>query len=223
MYLSDCFIQLLAYFTLFLKNVDRQPPFETVQGDIQRLLSDSEECVKRGEVTREDYEQARFAVCAWIDESILASRWDGANSWLKDQLQRIHYNTTDAGEKFFDSLNALGAHQRDAREVYYLCMALGFKGSYFNDESGLEQLKTANLKLLMGSSLGLPSLERVELFPEGSPAGEAGKNPGKTSRFSLAAVTCGAAPVFLFLFLFGIYYFVLDRIGGNFLRAVSNG
>jgi len=39
MYLSDCFMQLVAYFTLFLKNVDRQPPFETVQGDIQRLLS----------------------------------------------------------------------------------------------------------------------------------------------------------------------------------------
>ena len=222
MYLSDCFMQQVGYFTLFLKNVDRQPPFETVQGDIQRLLSLSEDCVKRGGVTREDYEQARFAVCAWIDESILASRWEGANSWLRDQLQRVYYNTTDAGEKFFERLNTLGAHQRDVREVYYLCMALGFKGRYFNDESGLEQLKTATLKLLMGSSLGLPSLDRVELFPEGYPAGESEKKSGKRSRFSLAEITCAAAPAFLFLLLFGVYYFVLDRIGGNFLRTVSN-
>lgn len=222
MHLSDCFMQLVAYFTLFLKHVDNQPPFETVQGDIQKLLSLSEESVKRGAVTREDYEQARFAVCAWIDESILASRWESASNWLKVQLQRVYYNTTDAGEKFFERLSTLGAHQSDVREVYYLCMALGFKGRYFNDEYGLEQLKTANLKLLMGSSLGLPSLDRVELFPEGYAAGETEKKSGKRSRFSLAAVTCAAAPALLFLLLFGVYYFVLDRIGGNFLRTVSN-
>jgi len=223
MYLSDCFMKLVAYVTSFLKSIDSmQPSFESVHGEITKLLQASEDCMKRGEVSREDYDQARFAVCAWIDEAIIASRWDGATEWLREQLQRVYYNTTDAGEKFFDRLNSLGAHQREVREVYYLCLALGFRGRYFNDEYGLEQLKTSNLKLLMGSSIGLPSLERVELFPEGYPAGEAEKKAKRPSRFSWLTITCAAAPAVLFVVLFIIYYFILDKIGGNFLRMVSN-
>lgn len=223
MYLSDCFTKIVAYVTSFLKSIDsKQTSFESVHGEILRLLQTSEDCVRRGEVSREDYDQARFAVCAWIDEAIIASRWEGANNWLREQLQRVYYNTTDAGDKFFDRLNSLGAHQREVREIYYLCLALGFRGRYFNDEYGLEQLKTANLKLLMGSSIGLPSLERVELFPEGYPAGDVEKKAKRRPRFSWLTITCAAAPAVLFAVLFIIYYFILDKIGGNFLRMVSN-
>jgi len=224
MHLSDCFIDLVAYVTYFLRSVEsRQPAFERVKADIQRLVAASEENMKKGLVPQEDYDHARFAIFAWIDEMILASPWDQRDLWLREQLQRIHYNTTDAGEKFYERLAALGAHQREVREIYYLCLALGFKGRHHSDEYALEQLKTSSLKLLMGSSLGLPSLERVELFPEAWPAGQMDLASRKRRpHYSWFTAACLVAPAVLFGLLFAIYTFILNHVGENFLRAVSN-
>jgi type VI secretion system protein ImpK len=224
MRLTDCFSELVAYVTYFLKSVDRkQPPYEQIKADIHRLLSESEGCVKRELVSHENYDQARFAVCAWVDEVILDSSWEGRHLWQKERLQRLYYDTTDAGEAFYERLNALGLHQRDVREVYYLCLAMGFTGQYCQagDEYLLGQLKTSNLKLLTGSSVGLPSLERMELFPEAYPTEsdqQGSQEPrSKWSPFTLIFL---AGPVVFFGVLLWIYRFVLNNIGESFLSTV---
>jgi type VI secretion system protein ImpK len=226
MHLSDCFIDIFAYVTFFLKSVDaRQPSCDQVKADIRRLLAESEGFTVRGNFSRDDYEQSRFAVCAWVDEVLLNAPWQESSFWLKDQLQRHYYNTTDAGEEFFDRLSAIGLHQREVREVYYLCLALGFTGRYCHtgDEYQLEQIKTSNLKLLLGSSVGLPSLERSDLFPEALPSIPVEKERQR-ARFGsrLVFTICLLGPVFLFCLLYGIYRFTLSGIGENFLRTVSN-
>jgi len=224
MHLTDCFMELVAYVAYFLKTTAmKQPPFEQVKADVLRLLAQSETYLKKSLVSQEDYDPARFAICAWVDEAILNSSWNQKSQWQREQLQRIYYHTTDAGEEFFERLNTLGLHQREVREVYYLCLALGFMGRYCNkgDEYLLEQLKTSNLKLLIGSSVGLPSLERAELFPEAHPTESFEVGPRKQKiRFSLLTVVCLAGPVVLFGLLLLIYKFSLSGIGENFLRTV---
>jgi len=224
MHLTDCFVELVAYVAYFLKTVEtKQPPFDQVKADIQRLISASEGCVKNKAFSQEDYDLARFAVCAWVDEAILSSPWNEKSRWQGEQLQRLYYQTADAGEIFFERLNTLGPHQRDVREVYYLCLAMGFAGRYCHegDEYLLEQLKTANLKLLTGSSVGLPSLDQIELFPEAYLSGsEKVASPGKRGRFSVFIVLCLAAPVVLYGVLFVIYTFVLNHVGENLLAAM---
>ena len=166
---------------------------------------------------------ARFAVFAWIDEIIMNSSWDGRGHWQREQLQRLYYQTADAGEIFFERLNTIGPHQRDVREVYYLCLALGFLGQYCNDgdEYLLEQLKTSNLKLLMGSSIGMPSLDKRELFPDAYPAASVEASAFKTRRrFSAFTLMCLGAPVALYSILFLIYHFVLNNIGQTFISTV---
>ncbi|OGR16488.1 MAG: type VI secretion system protein ImpK, partial [Deltaproteobacteria bacterium RIFOXYB2_FULL_66_7] len=194
-----------------------------VKADVTRLLSQSEALSRKGEVSREEFDTARFAVCAWVDEAILSSPWTQRNLWQREQLQRIMYNTTEAGEEFFDRMNALGFHQREAREVYYLCLALGFMGRHCHagDDFLLAQLKSSNLQVLLGSSAGIPSLDRAELFPEGYPAEAAAAAPAQPkSGFSLFTVLCIAAPVVLFGVLFLIYRFSLSGLGDNLLRTV---
>lgn len=225
MHLSDCFMDLIAYVIYFQKSAaSKQPAFDQVRTDILRLLTQSEQCLKKGLYPQDDYDQARFMVCAWVDEAILSSAWDYKAQWQREQLQRVYYNTTDAGEEAFDRLNALGLHQREVREVYYLCLALGFMGRYCHkgDEFMLEQVKASNLKLLLGSSVGLPSLDRSELFPEAYPAEGATPEPQK-GRFSFSPLTliCMAGPLVLFLILFFIYRFALDGVGENFTRMVQ--
>jgi len=222
MHLTDCFIELIAYVVYFQKTVaTKQPKYEQVKADILRLLTQSENCLKNDLFSREDYDHARFAVCAWVDEVILNSAWVQKNQWQKEQLQRIYYHTADAGEEFFERLNTLGLHQREVREVYYFCLALDFKGRYCHkgDEYLLEQLKTSNLKLLMGSSIGLPSLERAELFPEAYPieAAESGRPKRQRFRFPIFTIASVAGSVLFFGLLLLIYWFVLGSIGNNIL------
>lgn len=224
MHLTDCFIELITYIVYFQKTVTgKQPPYEQVKADVVRLLTQSETCLKAGHFSQEDYDQARFMICAWVDEVILSSPWNHKDQWQREQLQRIYYNTTDAGEEVFERLNGLGLHQRDVREVYYICLALGFMGRYCKkgDEYLLEQLRASNLKILTGSSVGVPALERTELFPEGRPSEFVEKGPKRRRfRFTAPVIIGLAGPVVLFALLLIIYHFILDGIGENFFRTM---
>ena len=134
MRLRDCFAELIAYVAYFLKtDTTSNLSFGQVQTDVQRLLSESESLMRDGGIASEEYNEARFAVCAWVDEALLSSNWPGKVEWQRDSLQRKYFQTSDAGEEFFDRLNRLGQQQRDAREMYFLCLAMGFKGRYHQD------------------------------------------------------------------------------------------
>lgn len=225
MRLTDCFIHLIVYVCYFRKNADtRQPPYEQTRADVLRLLSDSEACMKEGGFSPDDYDLARYMVCAWVDEVVLSSGWNSRGQWQREQLQRVFYNTVEAGEEAFEKLNSLGFHQSQVREVYYLCLALGFKGRFIHpgDEYLLDQLKVSNLKLLMGSSMGSLSLERVELFPDGYPAGGGGlAQPARKFSFTIPVIVALVGPVALLGILYLIYRFALGGIAENFLRTVA--
>ena len=219
MRLTDIFMDLLAYVTYFNKSVAvKQPSYDQVKADITRLMSDIEIRIGQAQISPDDFDLARFAVVAWVDETLLSSQWQEKDSWQKESLQRLYYQTTDAGEQFFDRLNAIGPHQRDVREVYYLCLSMGFKGRYIHegDDFLLDQLKTSNLKLLTGTSVGIPGLEAGNFFPEAYPVETEALTPSKVGRhFSKFTLIGLAFPIVLFLGLFTIYTFILGHIGDS--------
>ena len=219
MRLTDIFMELLAYVTYFNKSVAvKQPSYDQVKADITRLMSDIEIRVGQANITPDDFDLARFAVVAWVDETLLSSQWQDKDRWQKESLQRLYYQIADAGELFFDRLNAIGPHQRDVREVYYLCLAMGFKGRYIDegDDFLLDQLKTSNLKLLTGTSVGIPSLETGNFFPEAFPVATEALTPSKAGRhFSKFTLVGLAFPVVLLGALFVIYTFILGHIGDS--------
>jgi len=224
MRLSDCFIKLIAYIAYFLKNVDKkQPGYEQVKNEVLRLLSETEEFLRQNIFAEAEYDMARFAVCAWVDEAILTSSWREKSKWQRETLQFRYYGTADAGEDFFNKLNILGLHQRDVREVYYLCLAMGFKGRYHDEKDKylLEQVKASNLKLLFGSSLGPPSLDRGELFPEAyiTDTREMGKQKGDSRLTPLNLLGFGI-PLLLFIILFFIFSFILGDIAKIYISMV---
>ena len=224
MRIVDCFIELLAYVAYFLKTVKtRQPAFDQVKADIERLVSQADTCLQEKGIPKEENDQARFAIFAWIDEVILSSPWNEKEKWQGQQLQRTYFQTADAGEVFFERLNMLGPHQNHVREVYYLCLAMGFTGRYIHegDDFLLDQLKTSNLKVLMGSSMGLPALDKGQLFAEAYPRQTKEETPEQRKRgFSPVTLVGIAFPVALFAALFLIYSFILNNIAENLLHVV---
>ncbi|MFP7754269.1 DotU family type IV/VI secretion system protein [Thermodesulfobacteriota bacterium B35] len=225
MQMVDCFIELIAYVTLFLETAaQQQPDFERVSADLSGLVAAAETCRQEARLPAEDFDLARFAVFAWIDEAILGSAWQEKNRWQGEQLQRRYYQTAEAGEEFFEKLNSLGPHQQQVREVYYLCLALGFTGRYCNpgDEFLLEQLKNSNLRLLVGDAPDLSAPDGTVLFADAYPGegGVPGAQRKAGRRLPLEVVAGIVLPVLLFGGLFLIYRFVLANIGRHFLGTV---
>lgn len=227
MRLSDYFMAIMAYTAFVARSQSgASMPYDQVRANMQRLIAQSEGLLDQGRFTQEDFNAARFAVFAWVDETILSSTWEGRQQWMREQLQRQYYQTAESGELFFERLNTLGPHQRDVREVYYLCLSLGFSGQYCNegDDFLLEQLKTSNLKLLTGSSMGIPSLDKEELFPEAYPQEQAQPVTAKSKRggqWSPFTFMCAGAPIVLYFLLFVIYKFILGNIGANLIGTVK--
>jgi type VI secretion system protein ImpK len=225
MRLLDCFIELIAYMAYFKKIVvSGQPEFNQVKADIDQLITKSQNHPHRNRYSPTDFDLAQFAVFAWIDEMLLDSPWQAKNRWQGEQLQRLYYQTVDAGELFFDKLNALEPGQMEVREVYYLCLALGFSGRFCNPGDGilLEQLKTSNLRLIAGSQLDIASLAGSSLFSGAYQAADSLQHIEKSSgrRFPIEIIAGLGIPALLYGLLFLIYHFILDNVGQNFISMV---
>lgn len=223
MRLADCFTDIITYTILLQKKQGlAKIPFDQASASMERLNRESELLFEKTGATREDYDVARFAVFAWVDETIMKGSWEGKSRWQGEQLQRRYFQTSDAGELFFKKLNTIGPHQNHVREIFYTCLALGFTGQYHNqgDHMLLDQLKTSNLKLLTGSSVDLPSMNQLKLFPDAyvmdGDISEASVEKG----FSLFTLAAFLFPVGLYGVMFLIYTFVLNNIGDTLISRI---
>jgi type VI secretion system protein ImpK len=141
--LIDCFTGLIAYTAFSMKGAEQnQLSFDRFKEDVDRLLTYSEDLSRKQDFSGEDYDMARFAVCAWVDESVLCSAWEGREQWEHQQLQRVHYDTTNAGEEFFERLEQIEPENKGLLEVYSTCLSLGFAGRYYAVKSRLDLEET---------------------------------------------------------------------------------
>ena len=227
MRIIDYFIDPIVYVAYFRKNLDKeQPSFELVKNRVRQFMDQNKTPPEGDSFTQKDFTLAHFAVCAWIDEAILTSTWKEKGKWQGEQLQLVYYDTAKAGKEFFDKLNQLTFDQKDVREVYTLCLTLGFRGQYHHegDEYVLEPLITSHLQSMLGTSVGLPSLTRMELFPDAYPHETAELKPltGRKQKtiYSVFALIFFSAPFVLFIILFFIYLFILDNKGDIILDMI---
>ncbi len=223
MRLADCFTDIFAYILFLVKSgQSRGVSFDQAMADMDRMLLEGVTLAGSKGFSDADHDLARFAVAAWVDEAIMGSAWEGKALWQRDQLQRRLYQTTEAGELFFQRLNTVGPHQNEVREVFYLCLALGFTGQYCNpgDEMLLDQLKISNLKLITGSSVELPSLTTMPLFPEALAREERREQARGRNRFSLVFLGALVVPLGLYGTLFALYRFILSNIGETIISRI---
>ncbi len=87
---------------------------------------------------REDIENSRFALVAFIDEAITGVNFNEKDAWLANPLQMELFGRYDAGEEFFRRLNELRQRPQvhaQVLEVFSLCLMLGYKGKYAYQET----------------------------------------------------------------------------------------
>lgn len=158
-----------------------------------------------------DWELAKYALVGWIDQLLISAPWNGANWWQNNDLEFEYFHSGKAFEHFFVAAkDAQALSSKDALEVYYICVVLGFRGLYGhpnslqytqhyglpNDLDSWAKQTAAALQLGQGRS---PVLERPEPG-EGAPP-LSGYN--KLINMSLFAVIM-AAVCFGYIMMFGM-------------------
>lgn len=142
---------------------------EVLRSKIKGLLDKTRrEAVRTGHAP-EDVREAEFALVAFLDETLLSSDWSQKDRWLAKPLQLELFNRYDAGEEFFHRLDGLRANpglHAEVLEVYYLCMALGFKGKF--QLHGQEQLRGL-IEETQAEVARQPGMNATTLAPHGLP------------------------------------------------------
>lgn len=97
------------------------------------LLERLKRTARRADIEQADVDAAVFALVAFLDETIINSEWSQKDLWMVRLLQEELFSLNTAGNEFFSRLEQLRQRPQmyaEVLEVYYLCMALGFKGKY---------------------------------------------------------------------------------------------
>lgn len=154
-----------GFFMLFLLR-NGQPPTsaEEFLARVRAFLDDFDRGAKRMNVPADDVFDAKYAFCAAIDETILASSFPIRADWERRPLQLVLFGEQLAGEGFFtklEQLRAQGASRLQALEVFHMCLLLGFRGKYILE--GPEKL--AYLTARLGDEISAIKGKRAAFAP----------------------------------------------------------
>jgi type VI secretion system protein ImpK len=172
--------------TLLERAEDGHDPDPMVEQEaIGKRLADAEAFL--GET--EEWKLAKFAMVSWIDEILVhGCTWKHGEWWHQNLLEGQHFKVegTDnffqvnvAAQEFFNrARQAAGLARKDALEVYYIAVILGFRGIYgqkdLNPQTyGLpgtlpQWLKTTAAAIQLGQ--GRPPIPRVPRAAHGAKA-----------------------------------------------------
>lgn len=100
---------------------------------VERALDDFERNARNFGKPAQAIQDAKYAVCAVMDEIILGSDFPLRDEWERAPLQLRLFGEHLAGERFFDRLEALRldpVSNLETLEVFQTCLLLGFQGKY---------------------------------------------------------------------------------------------
>lgn len=214
MRMIDLFRECLATSLEYSKRLEdgEHLDYEQVRADVERTFGNSQTQALASGYSDDQYQVAKFAVVAYVDESFMSSGWDQRRQWRREPLQFTHYNSMNAGVEFFenlDNLSTVNPAERDIREVYYVILNLGFRGRYYGDgdQAKLDEIRKLNLALLLGEDADPNTLKKRSLFPDSEP--EYLESSGVRVHKARRALVYGV-PVLVLLALF--YVFRLEVI-----------
>jgi type VI secretion system protein ImpK len=207
---DDLFTYVLLFEQTHLQG-EFQPSYEQVRRDIAELFKQEQATARRQGMLDKDFQEAGFAVVAWADETILKhTSWKCHREWTTYPLQLEYYQTRNAGEEFFERLEQLGTAQQVVREVYYLCLALGFSGQYYHleDELKLTQKRHEQARYLTRPVESIQDIEKITAQPY-----EVHPPIGRPVRYPLTHLLLQAG--LAFLVMVPLVFFGLKTCGGT--------
>ncbi|MFO7523890.1 MAG: type IVB secretion system protein IcmH/DotU [Ignavibacteriaceae bacterium] len=187
---------------LQLRSTNEYGNAATLKSRVADLFDKFEREGRTAGIDNEKVRLAKFALVAFLDETIISSSWTQKDEWLAEPMQIKLFDTFNAGEEFFEHLHQLrqrSSGNADILEVYYLCLALGFKGKY--------QLQSPeNLRRVIDDL-------NLELHPEMYSAIDS-ISPNAKPKDTFIQTTTGGIPLWIYpagaLLVFVLLYIILS-------------
>lgn len=108
------------------------PGLAEVRAEALRLIEAARSRAARPPRQANYADLAERALVYWVDDVLINSEWTHAEEWrTRALLEQALYGETEGGDKFYDKADE--ARQRgaaDALEVFFVCVALGFRGKH---------------------------------------------------------------------------------------------
>ena len=108
-------------------------PSNDLRPMVAGLLTEMEERAAKLRLSEKQTRSVKFALAAFMDETVLTNDFPLREEWEKFPLQLEYFGEHLAGVKFFERLDELLLNietDADVVEVYYVCLLVGFKGKY---------------------------------------------------------------------------------------------
>ncbi len=200
-------LQLLAR----LRNTVNQPDGGNLRARATHELRRFEQVARDALVPMEQLRPAHYALCASLDDVVLATPWGSQSGWAAQSLVSTFHQEVRSGERFFDLLDQLKKTPGSflpALELMYFCLSLGYMGRYRLSPRG-----PAEIDHLREDLYAL--IRRVDAAPEaGLSVRWAGVDaPYRPRRFRVPAWVVGAAALAILSLAYATFRF--DLSGGS--------
>jgi type VI secretion system protein ImpK len=116
-----------------LRNTARAPDGGDLRERAVAELRRFEQAARDHGITMELLRPAHYALCASLDDVVLATPWGNESPWAARSLVSTFHQQVRSGEGFFAVLTQLmqtPATNLPALELLYYCISLGFQGQY---------------------------------------------------------------------------------------------
>ncbi len=182
----------------------------------------AKEEARAGGYTDAEIRDGRFAVAAFLDETILNLQNPVFSDWVRRPLQEELFGVHVGGEVFFQNVDRLmrepdAPRLADVLEVYLLCLCLGYAGKYSLSSRGeldsLRQTLAGRIRRIRG--------EAAELSPAWRPA--AMTVTASSDNLGRYLAWAALASVLLVALLFLAYKFTLRSAVSSVENVASAG
>jgi type VI secretion system protein ImpK len=122
-------LQLLAR----LRNTMSQPDSGELRERAVREIRRFEETARAQNIPMDQLRPAHYALCASLDDVVLATPWGSAGAWTARSLVSTFHQEVRSGERFFDVMAQLRQNPGNflpVLELMYFCLSLGYMGRY---------------------------------------------------------------------------------------------
>ncbi len=156
-------LQLLAR----LRNTLSAPDPGDLRERAVREMRTFEATAREAKVPLEQLRPAHYALCASLDDVVLATPWGSQGAWNTRSLISSFHQEVRSGERFFDLLGQVKQNpglMLPVLELMYLCLSLGFMGRYRLSPRG-----PAEIDRLREELYGIIARQRTEAAGELSP------------------------------------------------------
>ncbi|MFT0531292.1 DotU family type IV/VI secretion system protein [Castellaniella hirudinis] len=219
--LADCFTLLMARVQAFQSQSGDTP--EALSGTIDQLIDQAHAQALRQGASADTFRQALYPVLAWADETISRGRhWPDEHAWQPFLLQRRYFQTGLAGREFFERLEQLGPKDHDLREVYLLCLCLGFQGRYLtaSNTADLTDIRMKHYRLLPQAAQQARAAD-ARMFPVAYPAQSKSSRRGLRARLTPQRLLLILVPPLLILALALAMHAQLTQAVQQFRQAIN--